>query len=310
MVTHDMGSPYQHNRTPPRSNKRPSKAPPSPAAAMLLQAAELLSTNVHDSPRSTKMSRMTFQDTYGNTLSPALRDSNDLFNGGILAPPSPAVTPSRLLFSPASMGEKRQSTQAQPTISPFTMLSACDLDGQSPDVGSIWKEPASANKRKISGTTARRPLLANFMTPATARRKTSEDPTPLPTTTPKAKVKVKDATTPVLAADGSDKKKKPRKQYSTAGRPRNRGQYKCGKCGFKPKKAKHDCEAEKIRRAALKAKGLGSDDEDPCSPGCKSGSADETPPGSAKVTVTVTSSPAEGSKPDRQRVQPPPPPQL
>jgi hypothetical protein len=46
------------------------------------------------------------------------------------------------------------------------------------------------------------------------------------------------------------KKKKPRKAYSIAGRPRARGEYKCGRCGFLPKKAKHNCEVENARRAA------------------------------------------------------------
>lgn len=34
------------------------------------------------------------------------------------------------------------------------------------------------------------------------------------------------------------KDKKDRKTYSTAGRPRQRGEYKCGKCGYYPKKEK------------------------------------------------------------------------
>lgn len=45
------------------------------------------------------------------------------------------------------------------------------------------------------------------------------------------------------------KPKKPRKAYSIAGRPRARGEYKCGRCGFLPKKAKHSCEVENARRA-------------------------------------------------------------
>ena len=54
------------------------------------------------------------------------------------------------------------------------------------------------------------------------------------------------------AAKGSAKKKttegrKDRKAYSTAGRPRVRGEYKCGKCGFMPKKQKHDCAVERAR---------------------------------------------------------------
>jgi len=40
-------------------------------------------------------------------------------------------------------------------------------------------------------------------------------------------------------------------------------------------------QCEKTRCAARKAKGLGSDDEDPCS-GCKSGLVDETPHGQRK----------------------------
>ena len=190
---------------------------------------------------------------------------------------------------------------AQPTISPFTMLMADD--GQSPGVGSIWKEPASSKRQDRKGSamkvTARRPLLANFMTPAGRNSKKAEkveaEPTPLPITTPKAKAK-----SPAAQLLTTGEKKKPRKQYSTAGRPRNRGQYKCGKCGFKPKKAKHDCEVEKIRRAKLKAAGKGSeddnyddDDDDECGH-----SPIDGPPGRGD------------GKPDRQRLQPPPPPQL
>lgn len=42
-----------------------------------------------------------------------------------------------------------------------------------------------------------------------------------------------------------DGPRKDRKAYSTAGRPRVRGEYKCGKCGFMPKKSKHDCDIER-----------------------------------------------------------------
>jgi len=49
---------------------------------------------------------------------------------------------------------------------------------------------------------------------------------------------------------GAHKKKKPRKAYSIAGRPRARGEYKCGRCGYLPKKAKHNCEVENAKRAA------------------------------------------------------------
>jgi len=38
-----------------------------------------------------------------------------------------------------------------------------------------------------------------------------------------------------------------RRSYSTAGRPRVRGEYKCGKCGFYPKKSRHDCDDVKVR---------------------------------------------------------------
>ena len=62
----------------------------------------------------------------------------------------------------------------------------------------------------------------------------------------------------MAAADVSEpvKKKKVRKAYSVAGRPRQRGEYKCGRCGFFPKAAKHSCIEEKARmdegRAAKK----------------------------------------------------------
>ena len=55
---------------------------------------------------------------------------------------------------------------------------------------------------------------------------------------------------------GSDvKKKKDRKAYSTAGRPRVRGEYKCGKCGFMPKKTKHNCEHEKAKNGGKRSNG-------------------------------------------------------
>ena len=63
----------------------------------------------------------------------------------------------------------------------------------------------------------------------------------------------------MAAADVSEpvKKKKVSKAYSVAGRPRQRGEYKCGRCGFFPKAAKHSCIEEKARmdegRAALNA---------------------------------------------------------
>ena len=41
-----------------------------------------------------------------------------------------------------------------------------------------------------------------------------------------------------MTASERKKDKKDRKTYSTAGRPRSRGEYKCGKCGFYPKKEK------------------------------------------------------------------------
>jgi rubrerythrin len=41
-----------------------------------------------------------------------------------------------------------------------------------------------------------------------------------------------------MTASEKKRDKKDRKAYSTAGRPRIRGQYKCGKCGFAPKKQK------------------------------------------------------------------------
>ena len=53
---------------------------------------------------------------------------------------------------------------------------------------------------------------------------------------------------------GSEAKKSPhRKKYSVSGRPATRGGYKCGVCGFAPKKQKHDCTAEKAKTRAGKA---------------------------------------------------------
>ena len=59
------------------------------------------------------------------------------------------------------------------------------------------------------------------------------------------------------AAGVSDpvKKKKIRKAYSVAGRPRQRGEYKCGRCGFFPKAAKHSCIEEKAKEELAKKEG-------------------------------------------------------
>lgn len=273
-------SPLHNNcGSPQRLKRQKMHAPPSPAAAMLLNAAEALDSAIMPSPaslRTPRHSRMsTVMDGFGNALSPGMHgihDSSDLFSGGILAPPSPAVTPSRLLFSPVSgTGSNLRPTTNSLTapvpygISPFAGgLNAMDPEA-SPNVGSIWKQPDSPDpriKRDETSSTARRPLM-ELMTPSSNRSNDNEDPQPLPISTPnpssssKKTRDVSHTSSPVSSSnsdsaaeddDKKDKTKKDRKTYSTAGRPRVRGEYKCGKCGFMPKKAKHDCEAERSKR--------------------------------------------------------------
>lgn len=286
---------------------------------MLLHAAEVI-----DSPQRpliTPVKRLAVMDGFGNSLSPGIQDSTDLFDGGILAPPSPAVTPSRLLFSPAeTMSSQRIKHDAVPpampvTISPFTGMYVESLDEDSSpetDVGSIWKqEPNSPPRTKSDTTNARRPLL-ELMTPSSANRgddsSENEDPEPLPSATPisaqaenRAERKPKQHPShlqpqPQLLAtpqhqptqldddndlSSSEKKKKDRKTYSTAGRPRVRGEYKCGKCGFMPKKAKHDCEEHK---KSMVARGEEL-------PGKKQGGRDGSPDGRGSNEMSMDMSP-------------------
>ena len=314
---------------------------------MLLHAAEVI-----DSPQRpliTPVKRLAVMDGFGNSLSPGIQDSTDLFDGGILAPPSPAVTPSRLLFSPAeTMSSQRIKHDAVPpampvTISPFTGMYVESLDEDSSpetDVGSIWKQEPNSPPRTKSDTTvrlrpqpeaarapaarscprarrapiwdvettanapwptafaqnARRPLL-ELMTPSSANRgddsSENEDPEPLPSATPisaqaenRAERKPKQHPShlkPQLLATprSSGTKKKDRKTYSTAGRPRVRGEYKCGKCGFMPKKAKHDCEEHK---KSMVARGEEL-------PGRKQGGRDGSPDGRGSNEMSMDMSP-------------------
>lgn len=296
-------SPNPVLNTPQRLTKR-IKAPASPAAAMLLHAAETIDSPQR--PHITPVKRLAVMDGFGNSLSPGIQDSTDLFDGGILAPPSPAVTPSRLLFSPAeTMSSQRIKHDAVPpampvTISPFTGMYVESLDEDSSpetDVGSIWKqEPNSPPRTKSDTTNARRPLL-ELMTPSSANRgddsSENEDPEPLPSATPisaqaenRAERKPKQHPShlkPQLLATprSSGTKKKDRKTYSTAGRPRVRGEYKCGKCGFMPKKAKHDCEEHK---ESMVARGEEL-------PGRKQGGRDGSPDGRGSNEMSMDMSP-------------------
>eukprot|EP00041_Stephanoeca_diplocostata_P004741 m.49547 g.49547 ORF g.49547 m.49547 type:complete len:347 (-) comp15330_c0_seq1:437-1477(-) len=262
-------------RSPVRAHKRSKLAPPSPATAMILQAARVIEEEQNRlSPGSSNI--------FGNLASP--NTARFLESApGTFSPPSPARTPSRLLFSPKS--EPRTLVRAATTgISPRSaMLTTYDgmlIDAQGNDlIGSIWKH-SEENKRKTAKSTARRPLLQQ--TPSAPKSDDLlDDLIPLPDKTPNMKQskssrdkrESRDAkslprvatqrdvfavgdfnvgnTQPRSAAEGE--RKKDRKVYSTAGRPRQRGEYKCGKCGFYPKKEKHDCDEErqKLEKAGL-----------------------------------------------------------
>jgi len=229
---------------------------------------------------------------------PAL--DNDMFGvGRHWAPPSPASTPSRLLFPQTGSSTVLRPSPGGVTssLSPFGggMLNGMDNESPAVDnaVGSIWKQPPGSLKRKNpAAATARRPLLAQMQTPqgqghnggksaggnssislaasspspssSSSPSHLGEDsaeevmeeedlePTPLKKT-PRAS---SSSTSSVSSEHGSgEKKKKDRKAYSTAGRPRVRGEYKCGKCGFMPKKTKHDCVDFKQRLATHSKRG-------------------------------------------------------
>jgi len=134
------------------------------------------------------------------------------------------------------------------------------------DVGSIHKNPHSLKRKMGAQGTARRPLLQmtpqarnghsnehdpaplsaqqyNQLTPSSSMMPSSAykvaKSTPSPPSTPLEQASKSSTSTP--STSSGKKAKKDRKAYSTAGRPRKRGEYKCGKCGFMPKKGKHSC---------------------------------------------------------------------
>lgn len=222
-------------RSPHRPTKR-QRAPPSPATAMLLHAARVL-----DGDAGLPL------DSSPSNLLRELDSSPGGFNMmGPFSPPSPAGTPSRLLFSPKS--EPRVMQQGLGVSPASGMLTGYDgllADAHGPEIiGSIWKH-SEMDRRKNASSTARRPLLQQT-TPMgkDSLDDMSSDPEPLPESTPVYKGKTS------KSKSNHSEPRKDRKTYSTAGRPRVRGEYKCGKCGFYPKKSRHDCDEVKAKAAA------------------------------------------------------------
>lgn len=238
-------SPQTDFRSPSRPAKR-HRAPPSPATAMILHAARVIDGE-------TGFRNSSPGDHLLNDFDSSPRSFMLAGGMGPFSPPSPARTPSRLLFSPKS--EPRSMSRAGLGVSPASgMITSYDgliTDAPSTSlevVGSIWKS-SEMDRRKNANSTARRPLLQQ--TPM--GKENFDDPVPLPEQTPtpthrkpassshsKKRVAVVEVSEP----------RKDRKTYSTAGRPRVRGEYKCGKCGFYPKKSRHDCDDVKAKSAA------------------------------------------------------------
>lgn len=255
-------------RSPSRPTKR-QRAPPSPATAMLLAAARVIDGDIPSNSPLGASPHNLLRDFDGSP------GSFDVL--GNLSPPSPARTPSRLLFSPKS---EPRSMQRGLGVSPGSGM-ITSYDGLLADtqvqshgiIGSIWKHSDEA-RRKTATSTARRPLLQHPTPHGKERLDDEIDVEPLPPdSTPNFKQK-RPIAPPVTAVKSSHKPQNPvqkqsntpsssegrkdrnksqptvRKTYSTAGRPRVRGEYKCGKCGYYPKKARHDCDEVKAKAAA------------------------------------------------------------
>eukprot|EP00035_Acanthoeca_spectabilis_P021294 m.437410 g.437410 ORF g.437410 m.437410 type:complete len:326 (+) comp18111_c0_seq1:85-1062(+) len=247
----------------PKSVKRPRAVPHSPGTALLIEAAK--ATEAGATPKFASRQLVRYMVDSPET---SLLESGPL---DFVSPPSPARTPSRLLFSPRTETRIMMRNQDM-SSSPRTLLTPYETsasDKQSDElVGSIWKH-AEEDKRVPSSSSARRPLLQQVMTFVDEDPDDEEMFVPLPPATP-------DPATPSSArraartpksggsavrmdkrklnsaektASERKKDKKDRKTYSTAGRPRQRGEYKCGKCGYYPKKEKHDCLKELANRS-------------------------------------------------------------
>eukprot|EP00038_Savillea_parva_P001948 m.108729 g.108729 ORF g.108729 m.108729 type:complete len:346 (+) comp10669_c1_seq1:36-1073(+) len=267
---------YNGAGSPLRSTKRPRTAPHSPGTALILEAARA-ADGAHPSPFAPRQLVPYMTDSPEPALLEAPLD--------LVSPPSPARTPSRLLFSPRTESRimmRSPGMASSPSVISGTPYDAASTLKQNDDiVGSIWRH-AEDEKRLNNSASARRPLLQQVMTfpeedeesVLFQSNETAEQTTPGPTTPTNVR---RTKGTPRSGSSGggssakrpqSDKRKhdsmtaserkkdkKDRKTYSTAGRPRSRGEYKCGKCGFYPKKEKHDCQKELAKQAKEKANG-------------------------------------------------------
>mmetsp|Transcript_34396 Transcript_34396/g.103704 ORF Transcript_34396/g.103704 Transcript_34396/m.103704 type:complete len:325 (-) Transcript_34396:219-1193(-) len=251
----DFGSPFR-----PRTS-RLKVAPHSPGTTLILEAAK--ATETGRSPFATRR-----LGNYFDSPETSLYESGPI---DFVSPPSPARTPSRFL-SPRTDNRLRRDPLVSPAFIGSTPHDRTLSEKQTEDlVGSIWKH--SEDEKRLNTTAhARRPLELQqafsfaddddsqdetFLMPLPARSPAAQTPppsrrlvqTPKVQNTTGARKQSAEKRKAEKTASEKRKDKKDRKTYSTTNRPRVRGEYKCGKCGFYPKKEKHDCLKEIARKS-------------------------------------------------------------
>lgn len=256
-----VGSAFSTMESPVRADKRPRATPHSPGTALLIEAAK--ATEARGSPVFIARGLAYALDSPETSL----LECGPL---DFVAPPSPARTPSRLLFSPKARPSPGMRSGVD--SSPATAMRQRESDEL---IGSIWKHSTHSEEHHKKKSTARRPLLgSDDEYDDESLQYPNDDPTPPPAPmisdspaqrTPidaKGSSRIPRSTGGSSAGKESSSKKLGRKSYSTAGRPRVRGKYKCGKCGFHPKTTKHDCDAEIQKKAKAQREASGSKCDD------------------------------------------------
>eukprot|EP00039_Didymoeca_costata_P016650 m.301413 g.301413 ORF g.301413 m.301413 type:complete len:777 (+) comp16426_c0_seq23:347-2677(+) len=169
---------------------------------------------------------------------------NDVSSNNRVAPESSVCTPppvssdsSMPMMMPNSPTARRVVTSSPSNNANYTGNNNNGINGNNGNIdlsrrGSIPQSPFSANTLKNFGS----PLLDVAAAALAAEVADKKKP---------SYINGLNGSGPKVLSFGNEKSRRP---YNTENRPRIRGSYKCGECGFAPKKERHDCEAEKLKR--------------------------------------------------------------